>query len=882
MITKMKSINLKKSLSIFVFLFIFNTAWSILNPPSQTNPSNNIRLKNFQSYLVVSQVTGVVKYEFQIDTTINFNSFRLRTLSSNKNNTPYVVTPVLLMNKNYYWRARIFSSTDSSNWTNYRMIAVDYKMDLTSPNNTSTGALRPIVAKAWHIDSSVKYIFQIDTAASFNTSQLIFRNSFSNSFLDTAYFKFGRRFFWKATAVDAEGDTLQWSDPYSYTIYTTPTTFSTIADGASAILGWSNCLSANVLLQIDISPNFNSSQLIEKTLKPGTVLDTNYNLLFGKTYYFRIKAFLGNQASNWSASRSFYIINTINIISPLNKANSITLVPQFSWTNIKHVSYQLQFASDTFFTNLIADTILKPNTTNCIFKDTLNFSSRYFWRIRAFHEKDTMVWQTNYFNTYLGQVPLTAPIDAKQDQDIVVSLQFYHFPWVDSYILEIDTGKAFTSTPSSHRISITKFNDLSPTSKSFDTILKYGNTYCWRVFGIKNGDTSDFAVSRYFVCKKRPSLSFPSNNFIGIGTYTNGLIKPMNGSHQVIWQLDTTINFNSPILITEKDSHVLDFFFTSEVLLNFPKDLRFETKYFWRAKCVLKNDTSLWSLPFNFVTTQRPWITSPANKSTNVPLSTTLTWGIQGSSSDYIYQYQWSTDSNFTNTPIVSLPKESSAEAVVTNNYGTTYYWRGRATHPKDTSLWTIRASYSSIPPPTINKPILALPLNNSTNIPTPDVDLIWNSLSNVGSYDVEISNNPDFSIVLIRGNVLGNGVTFRGMSTGTTYYWRVSGKINNFNGPWSDVWKFTSRWGTEIDEKSHLESHLKLFPNPCHDLLNIQYPSPFDISIYNNNGQLVFTQTNVPNSIQINTQLFAKGLYYVNIVSDKKIISEKVMIGKE
>lgn len=878
----MKSVNIKKTTSIFAFLFIFNNVWSILNPPTLSGPSNNIRLKSFQSYLYVGQVTGVVKYEFQIDTTVNFNSYRLRTLSSNKNSAPYVVTPVLLMNKNFYWRARIFSSTDSSNWSNYRMIAVDYKMDLINPNNTSTGALRPIVARAWHIDSSVKYIYQIDTAASFNTSQLIYRSSFSNSFLDTAYFKFGRKFFWKATAIDADGDTLQWSDPFSYTIYTAPTTFSTSADGASAILGWSNCWSANVLLQLDISPNFNSPQLIEKTLKPGTILDSNYNLLFGKTYYFRIKAQLGNQVSNWSTSRNFYIINTIGNTVPANKANNLTLIPSFSWLNIKFVSYQLQFSSDTFFNNLIADTILKPNTTNCLLNDTLNFSSRYFWRIRAFHEKDTMVWISNYFNTYLGQVPQTSPTDAKQDQDIVVSLQFYHFPWVDSYLLEIDTGKAFTSTPSSYRISITKFNDLSSTSKSFDTILQYGKTYCWRVFAIKDGDTSDFAVSRYFVCKKRPDLSFPSNNFIGIGTYTNGLIKPMNGSHQVIWQLDTTINFNSPILITEKDSHVLDFFFTTEVLLNFPNDLRFETKYFWRAKCVLKNDTSLWSLPFNFITTQRPWINSPNNKSTNVPLSTTLKWGIQGSSSDYIYQYQWSTDSNFTNSPIISLPKESSAEALVSNNYGTTYYWRGRATHALDTSMWTITASYTSIPPPTINKPLLALPLNNASNIPTPDVNLIWNSLSNVDGYNIEISNNPDFSIVLISGNISGNAVTFRGMNTGTTYYWRVRGRINNFNGPWSDVWKFTSRWGTSIDKKSSLENSLILFPNPCYDVLNIQYPSPFDITMYNHNGQLVFNQTNVSNSIQINTQSFAKGIYYINILCNNEIIRKKVIIGLE
>jgi hypothetical protein len=48
-------------------------------------------------------------------------------------------------------------------------------------------------------------------------------------------------------------------------------------------------------------------------------------------------------------------------------------------------------------------------------------------------------------------------------------------------------------------------------------------------------------------------------------------------------------------------------------------------------------------------------------------------------------------------------------------------------------------------------------------------------------------------------------------MSTGTTYFWRVRGKITNYNGPWSDVWKFTSQWGTDINENTLSESNFKL-----------------------------------------------------------------------
>lgn len=871
----MRILNYKNSLFIIGFLLLSTSAMGIINPPSLSSPSNNLTIKNFQSYLYVNSVSGAVLYEFQIDTTINFDSYRLKKLSSS---VTYVQTPVLLMNKNYYWRARVFSATDSSNWSNYRMLAIHYKMDLSSPNNSSTGSIRPMNSSKWNLDSTVEYLFQFDTASSFNTSQWIQRSSNSPAYLDTSYFKFGRKIYWKSTAIDAEGDTLQWSNPYSYTFFTSPTTISTSPNGTSVILGWGNCLSASVILQLDISSSFNSSNLIEKTLKPGTILDTNYNLLFGKTYYYRIKAVFGPHVSNWSSIKNFNSVNSLTGTFPTNKSTNLTLWPQFSWNNMNFATYQLQVARDTFFTDVIGDTFLINN--KCILTDTLNFSTRYYWRVRAMHVNDTSQWQSFYFNTYLGQVSLTTPTDAKKDLDVNVSLQFYHYPWVDEYIMEIDTGKVFTSIPSSYRITKTQFKDIDASNKAFDSIFKYNSTYCWRVYAIKDGDTSDFAITRYFTTKSRPILNFPNNNFIGVGTNTNALIQPINGSNYVIWELDTNSNFNSPLLISGKDSHILDNFFTTLVNLYFPIDLRFETKYFWRAKCISIIDTSLWSFPFNFITTQRPWINSPSHLSTNVPLATTLKWGVQGSTNDYIYQYQWSTDSNFVGAPITSLPKESSSEANVTNTHGTTYYWRGRALHSKDTSLWSITAKYSSIPPPTISKVQLALPVNNAVNVPLPDVDLIWYSISNITSYEIEISAEQNFNSILIRGEVFGNGVTFRGMTSGRTYYWRVRGKQNSFNGPWSNVWKFNAAWHVGIND-TNIDNNLSIFPNPCLDVVNIQYPSVFDVEIFNSNGQKVFEQKNVVENLQINTQYLPVGIYTVLIQTSTGILSQKLIIVK-
>ena len=63
-------------------------------------------------------------------------------------------------------------------------------------------------------------------------------------------------------------------------------------------------------VQLDTTPNFNSSQLVDTTL----LLLTGYKaheLLFGVKYYWRVKAIDQGQTSAWSTVWDFTIFNTI-------------------------------------------------------------------------------------------------------------------------------------------------------------------------------------------------------------------------------------------------------------------------------------------------------------------------------------------------------------------------------------------------------------------------------------------------------------------------------------------------------------------------------------------------------------------------------------------
>lgn len=85
----------------------------------------------------------------------------------------------------------------------------------------------------------------------------------------------------------------------------------------------------------------------------------------------------------------------------------------------------------------------------------------------------------------------------------------------------------------------------------------------------------------------------------------------------------------------------------------------------------------------------------------------------------------------------------------------------------------------------------------------------------------------------------------------------------------------------TETENKA--ESNIILFPNPCSELLNIQFlPSgeaPL-ITIYNASGQLMYHSLyrQDENSLQVDMQPFPAGVYFLKIISPSMNINERIL----
>ncbi len=84
-------------------------------------------------------------------------------------------------------------------------------------------------------------------------------------------------------------------------------------------------------------------------------------------------------------------------------------------------------------------------------------------------------------------------------------------------------------------------------------------------------------------------------------------------------------------------------------------------------------------------------------------------------------------------------------------------------------------------------------PLDGASGIVT-NPALTWNAIKNATSYRVQLSINSSFtSIVLDQSNITSNTLNVNGLTSGTTYFWRVNSTTNSGTTAFSAIWSFTT-----------------------------------------------------------------------------------------
>ncbi|MBA4319272.1 MAG: hypothetical protein C0412_12800 [Flavobacterium sp.] len=286
-----------------------------------------------------------------------------------------------------------------------------------------------------------------------------------------------------------------------------------------------------------------------------------------------------------------------------------------------------------------------------------------------------------------------------------------------------------------------------------------------------------------------PTLLTPSNNATEIDLSPTLTWNAASNAVSYTLQVSTSNSFSS-------------FVYNQSGLTNTSQQLSSlspNTTYYWRVNSINNYGTSGWSSVFSFKTLappQAPTLLTPANSSSDVPLSAALSWNALSNATSYSLQV--SVSNSFATYFYNQSGLTTTSQIIPALGYYTKYYWRVNSTNAYGTSSWSQTWSFTIIgTAPTA--PILSAPINNATNISLSPT-LSWNGSTYASSYTLQVSENSSFANYVYNQSGLNTtSKLLSGLNNNTKYYWRVSATNSYGNSVFSDTWSFITILTTPI-----------------------------------------------------------------------------------
>lgn len=191
-----------------------------------------------------------------------------------------------------------------------------------------------------------------------------------------------------------------------------------------------------------------------------------------------------------------------------------------------------------------------------------------------------------------------------------------------------------------------------------------------------------------------------------------------------------------------------------------------------------------------------------------------------------------------------------------------------------------------------ISGPSLLSPLNDTVGV-TISPTLRWQSVSGAISYLLQVSIDSTLSTSALNKVEISNTEhTLSNLSDNTTYFWRVQASINSGISNWSEIWNFTTKTVTSVEQIAD--------DSPNEFILNQNYPNPFNpntlitfqiptsefvtLKIYNVLGEEVDTIVSQYLDVgiyrkQFNAGNFSNGLYLYTLQAGAFVKTRKMLL---
>ena len=446
---------------------------------------------------------------------------------------------------------------------------------------------------------------------------------------------------------------------------------------------------------------------------------------------------------------------------------------QLKWNPVyAAASYRFQFSTDSTFQNILID---QSNITDTFFNlSSLNYLTKYYWRVNATYPYDTSDWSDVWNFTTIIEAPetptLISPSNNSFNHTTDISFRWNSSLRAEKYEFQLATDTLFQNI-------VVLDSSIIGTSRVV-TGLNYNVKYFWRVRAKNIGGNSDYSTVWNLRTKlQTPALQSPANNS------QNVTINPTLGWSAV----DGAVNYHLQIALDPLFNQMVlnDSLLTNASVQIGP--LSNSTVYYWRARGYNGIYTSDFSSNFNFTTIisnpNFPALLSPANGSVNQPLNTTFTWEPVASAT--AYKLQVSVDSLFRSYVINDSSITITSKLVYLPNSNQKYFWRVQAKNVGGNSPFSSEWYLITV---------LPAPSLTSINAANKQIKINWNQLplSNLLKNNIyrDVSPNPTKIVSSVPFNQ--TSFTDTGLTNGVTYYYRV---------------KTVSAYGVESDFSNQLSS---------------------------------------------------------------------------
>ncbi|MDG1135514.1 MAG: T9SS type A sorting domain-containing protein [Bacteroidales bacterium] len=212
--------------------------------------------------------------------------------------------------------------------------------------------------------------------------------------------------------------------------------------------------------------------------------------------------------------------------------------------------------------------------------------------------------------------------------------------------------------------------------------------------------------------------------------------------------------------------------------------------------------------------------------------------------------------------------------------FGEEYYWRVSAQHAQDISDWSEVWTVN-----TVNSIVLTSPENSSEEVNRCPL-FTWEEVVGTSGYELWYDSDAAFSNPT---KYVGEDPKYQcqlNLDQSTVYYWKVKGKSGALMSDWSETWSFTTEQGIGVQETIDVES-VSLYPNPSNGNFSLNIianeSSSYSIRVIDISGKVVYDNIidlkTGNNSTNIVIDNISSGSYNL-VISDKDYnISKRLLI---